>query len=81
MIQLSVPLVSEVISNVILEIRFYYTYNFVGNRIDGCEEAMALLTKEAAAALKEVAAVLTHKPNTAALVYTSENDWKDRRYC
>ena len=44
--------------------RSHSTYNFVGNRIDGCEEAMALLTKEAA----------------AAPVYTSENDWKDRRY-
>ena len=39
---------------VILEIRYYSTYNFVGARIDGYEEPVALLTKEAAAALKEV---------------------------
>ena len=38
----------------ILEIRYYGTYNFVGTRIDGYEEPTALLTKQAAAALKEV---------------------------
>ena len=32
----------------------YSTYNFIGGRVDGYEEPVALLTKEAAAALKEV---------------------------
>ena len=37
------------------EIRYYSTYNFVGERVDGYEEPVALLTKEAARALKLVA--------------------------
>ena len=47
-------LLSEAVPDAILEIRYYSTYNFVGDRIDGYEEPTALLTKEAAAALKEV---------------------------
>lgn len=46
-------LLSEAVPDVILEIRYYSTYNFVGDRIAGYEEPVALLTKEAAAALKE----------------------------
>ena len=45
---------SEAVPDVILEIRYYSTYNFVGDRIDGYEEPVALITKEAAAALREV---------------------------
>ena len=47
-------LLNEAIPDAILEIRYYSTYNFVGNRIDGYEEPLALLTKEATTALKEV---------------------------
>ncbi|MCR4612232.1 MAG: M15 family metallopeptidase [Lachnospiraceae bacterium] len=47
-------LLSEAVPDVILEIRYYSTYNFVGDRIDGYEEPVALITKKAAAALKEV---------------------------
>ncbi len=47
-------LLSEAVPDVILEIRYYSTYNFVGDRIDGYEEPLAFLTKEAAAALKNV---------------------------
>ena len=47
-------LLSDAVPDAILEIRYYSTYNFVGARIDGYEEPLALLTKEAAAALKEV---------------------------
>lgn len=46
-------LVSDVIPDVILEIRYFSTYNFVGDRIDGYEQPTALLTKEAATALKD----------------------------
>lgn len=53
--------VSDVIPDVILEIRYYSTYNFVGNRIDGYEQPTALLTKEAANALKEVNDELVEK--------------------
>ena len=47
-------LLAEAVPDAILEIRYYGTYNFVGDRIDGYEEPVALLTKEAAAALKAV---------------------------
>ena len=47
-------LVTDVVPDAILEIRYYSTYNFVGNRIDGYDQPVALLTKEAAAALKTV---------------------------
>ena len=54
-------LLSEAVPDVILEIRYYSTYNFVGDRIDGYEQPVALLTKEAAAALKEVSDELIQK--------------------
>jgi D-Ala-D-Ala dipeptidase vanX. Metallo peptidase. MEROPS family M15D len=47
-------LVSEYVPDAILEIRYYSTYNFVGDRINGYEEPVALLTKDAAIALKAV---------------------------
>ncbi len=47
-------LLSEAVPDAILEIRYYSTYNFVGDRIDGYEEPLAFLTKEAAQALREV---------------------------
>ena len=43
---------AEAVPDVILEIRYYSTYNFVGDRIRGYERPTALLTREAAAALK-----------------------------
>ena len=42
------------VPDAILEIRYYGTYNFVGQRIDGYEQPTALLTKKAAHALKAV---------------------------
>jgi len=47
-------LLTDAVPDAILEIRYYSTYNFVGDRIDGYEQPTALLTKEAAAALKKV---------------------------
>lgn len=47
-------LVSDVIPDAILDIRYYTTFNFTGERVDGYEEPVALLTKEAAEALKKV---------------------------
>ena len=46
--------ITDVVPDVILEIRYYSTYNFVGSRIDGYEEPTALLTREAADSLKAV---------------------------
>ena len=45
-------LLSDYVPHVIQEIRYYSTYNFIGERIDGYEEPCALITKEAARALK-----------------------------
>ncbi|MCF0166973.1 MAG: M15 family metallopeptidase [Bacteroidales bacterium] len=44
--------VTDSIPDVILEIRYYSNYNFVGRRIDGYERPVAMLTHEAASALK-----------------------------
>ena len=45
---------TDVVPDVILEIRYYSTFNFVGTRVDGYEEPIALMTREAAQALKGV---------------------------
>ena len=45
---------TDAVPDVILEIRYYGTYNFVGTRIDGYEEPTALLTKQAADSLRKV---------------------------
>jgi D-alanyl-D-alanine dipeptidase len=47
-------LLSDYVPSIIQEIRYFSTYNFVGDRIDGYEEPVAILTKEAARALKSV---------------------------
>ena len=53
--------IGESIPDVILEIRYYSTFNFIGDRIDGYERPVALITREAAARLKEAAALLAEK--------------------
>ena len=52
---------AEAVPDAILEIRYYSTYNFVGERIDGYVEPVAMLTKEAAKALKAVSDELITK--------------------
>ena len=47
-------LLSDFVPHIVQEIRYYSTYNFIGERIDGYEEPCALLTREAARALKVV---------------------------
>lgn len=47
-------LLSDSVPGIVQEIRYYSTYNFIGDRIDGYEEPCALLTREAARALKAV---------------------------
>ena len=46
--------ITDVVPDAILEIRYHGTYNFVGQRIDGYQQPTALLTKQAAKALKAV---------------------------
>ncbi len=46
--------ITDVVPDVILEVRYFGTYNFVGARIDGYEHPTALLTREAADSLRAV---------------------------
>ena len=48
---------ADYVPGIIQEIRYYSTYNFIGDRIDGYEEPCALLTKEAA--------ITARQPNSA----------------
>ena len=54
-------LLADYVPSVIQEIRYHSTYNFIGDRIDGYEEPVAIVTKEAARALKLVAGELMVK--------------------
>lgn len=54
-------LVTDVVPDAILEIRYYSTYNFVGERIDGYMAPVAIMTVKAANALKEVSDELAEK--------------------
>ncbi|MBQ8107960.1 MAG: M15 family metallopeptidase, partial [Ruminococcus sp.] len=47
-------LLADKVPAVIQEIRYYSTYNFIGDRINGYEEPCAIITKEAARALLQV---------------------------
>jgi len=51
-------LLADYVPHIVQEIRYYSTYNFIGERIDGYEEPCALLTVEAARALKNVSSEL-----------------------
>lgn len=46
--------VTDVIPDAILEIRYYSTYNFIGDRIPGYEAPVAMMTRQAADSLKAV---------------------------
>ena len=47
-------MLTDVVPDAILEMRYFGTYNFVGQRIDGYEQPVALLTRQAADSLKAV---------------------------
>ncbi len=51
-------LLADYVPSIIQEIRYYSTYNFIGDRIDGYEEPCAIVTKEAARALQSVSGEL-----------------------
>ena len=46
--------ITDVVPDAILEIRYFSTYNFVGARVDGYEQPVALLTRVAADSLRAV---------------------------
>ena len=45
---------ADYVPDIIQEIRYHSSYNFIGERINGYEEPCAFLTREAARALKEI---------------------------
>lgn len=45
---------AEAVPDAILEIRYYSTYNFVGTRVEGYQQPVALLTRQAADSLRAV---------------------------
>ncbi len=47
-------LLSDYVPEIVQEIRYFSTFNFVGERIDGYEEPCAIMTREAARALKAI---------------------------
>ena len=47
-------MLTDAVPDAILEIRYFGTYNFVGQRIDGYEQPTALLTRQAADSLRAV---------------------------
>ena len=40
-------LLADFVPGIVQEIRYYSTFNFIGDRVDGYEEPVALLTKSA----------------------------------
>ena len=54
-------LLSDYVPGIIQEIRYFSTYNFIGDRIDGYVEPCAIITVEAARALKAVSNELNVK--------------------
>lgn len=47
--------ITDVVPDALLEIRYYSAYNFVGARVDGYEQAAALMTRQSADSLRAVA--------------------------
>ena len=54
-------MVNDIIPDAILEIRYFSAFNFVGKRIHGYEAPIALLTRQAAEALKKAADIFFEK--------------------
>jgi len=81
---------SDVVPDIIQEIRYFSTYNFMGRRIRGYEQPIALMTKEAADAVAKANAVFqekgyvikvfdTYRPTTAVEFFCEwENDMDDQ---
>lgn len=49
----SFVVLSDVVPDIIQEIRYFTTFNFIGERIDGYEQPIALITRLAAESLKK----------------------------
>lgn len=53
--------IHEVIPNIVYDIRYFSTYNFVGKPIDGYQKGVAILSEPAAMALKKVQEALNRQ--------------------
>lgn len=53
--------IKDSIPDIVIDMRYYGTHNFVGRRIDGYEAPVPMLTKEATSALRKVADELRSK--------------------
>lgn len=53
--------ITDVVPDAILEIRYFSSYNFIGERIPGYEQPIAMLTRQAADSLKAVSDDLLQK--------------------
>ena len=83
--------IADVIPDAVMDIRYYSDYNFVGERINGYEAPLAMLSEEAAYALKNAADDLreegyrliiydAYRPQRAVSHFASwANDWSDTR--
>lgn len=86
---------TDVIPDAILEIRYYSTYNFVGARVDSYNAPVAIITREAAQALKKAQQALddqgyaikifdTYRPKSAVAHFVrwaaDVNDAKTKEY-
>ena len=45
---------TDIVPDAVVELRYYTLYNFIGDRVRGYEEPVALVTREAALALRDV---------------------------
>ena len=64
-------IVNDIIPEIITELRYYSSFNFVGEHIDGYEEPVALLTKEAAEKLKNVSRYFNEEKNMTIKIWDS----------
>ena len=69
-------ILTDIVPDAILEIRYYGTYNFVGDRIDGYDHPIALLTNEAAKALEVARAekVIGHSLNAKITIHADKQN-------
>ncbi len=51
-------LLADAAPDILLDVRYYSTYNFMGERVDGYEEPCALMTRQAAEALRRAGEAL-----------------------
>lgn len=54
-------ILTDIIPDAILEIRYHSSFNFVGTRIDGYDEPIAIITRQAADSLKKVSDEMMEK--------------------